>query len=108
MHEKKAAATALHMLAMERVHQTENEEYDHEQDDNYHESQLARAAACYALPESRRTYTHAVSSDDRGVPINWPWLPSYWKPTPDNRLRELQKAGGLILAEMERILRAQP
>lgn len=105
MHEKKAAATALHMLAMERVHQTEDDEYDPEQDDVYHESQLARAAACYALPESRRTYTGL--SDDRGVPTNWPWLPSYWKPTPDDRLRELQKAGGLILAEMERILRAE-
>lgn len=35
----------------------------------------------------------------------WPWDESWWKPT--NRRRDLVKAGALILAEIERLDRAE-
>ena len=34
----------------------------------------------------------------------WPWNGSYWKPTPDDRIKELTKAGALIAAEIDRLL----
>jgi len=36
----------------------------------------------------------------------WPWHPLQWKPTPKDRVRELVKAGALIVAEIERLQRA--
>lgn len=38
-----------------------------------------------------------------GVPSGWPWERRDWKPTPDDRVRELVKAGALYVAEAERI-----
>ena len=36
-------------------------------------------------------------------PTLWPWALSQWKPTPDDRIRELTKAGALIAAEIDRL-----
>ena len=32
------------------------------------------------------------------------WDDTWWKPTPDNRIKELIKAGALIAAEIDRLL----
>ena len=40
-----------------------------------------------------------------GAPYLWPWRPSWWKPTPDDRVRELVKTGALIAAEIDRLRR---
>ena len=40
-----------------------------------------------------------------GIPPTWPWDESWFKPTPDDRIRELVKAGALILAEIDRLQR---
>ena len=37
----------------------------------------------------------------------WPWREGEWKPTPDDRVRDLAKAGALIAAEIDRIQRAR-
>ena len=55
---------------------------------------MAVAAACYALPAWCRGRTR-----------RWPWDDEWWKPTPDDRIRELVKAGALIAAEIDRLLR---
>lgn len=34
----------------------------------------------------------------------WPWSDEKWNPEPDNRIRELAKAGALIAAEIDRLL----
>ena len=33
----------------------------------------------------------------------WPWNLIWWKPTPNDRIRELVKAGALIAAEIDRL-----
>lgn len=38
--------------------------------------------------------------------FSWPWNGRWWKPT--NRRRDLIKAGALIVAEIERLDRAEP
>jgi hypothetical protein len=37
----------------------------------------------------------------------WPFFTRPWKPTPDNRIRELEKAGALIAAEIDRLQRME-
>jgi hypothetical protein len=37
----------------------------------------------------------------------WPWDREWWKPTPNNRIRELAKAGALIAAEIDRLQRLE-
>ena len=35
--------------------------------------------------------------------IMWPWEANWWKPTPEDRIKELAKAGALIAAEIDRL-----
>jgi hypothetical protein len=51
------------------------------------------------MPVRERIYTHPNS----WLPGWWPWAERFWKPTPDDRVRELVKAGALIAAEIDRL-----
>lgn len=64
--------------------------------------ELAIAAACYVLAENARSYGRNHVDE---LPVKWPWPEEWWKPTPDDRIRELAKAGALIAAEIDRIKR---
>lgn len=69
-----------------------------EHDDRHHEAgELASAAMCYARS--------AAFGATGALPPFWPWSSQHWKPS-DPR-RDLVKAGALILAEIERIDRAE-
>ena len=59
---------------------------------------MANAASCYAMIPALRPASFP--------PAHWPWLDG-WKPTPDDRIRELAKAGALIAAEIDRLQRIQ-
>lgn len=83
------------LIAAERRRQVEVEGWTPEHDAQRGDD-LALAAACYTIPESwRRSHVLAL------WPLGWPW-----KPCPDDRVRELVKAGALIAAEIDRLLRA--
>lgn len=90
----------------ERKRQIEKEGFDVNADRCYKNEELAQAAAAYAQPESQRTY---IDIGSLWLTIMWPpcWRKNMWKPSKDNsikgRIRELEKAGALILAEMERL-----
>ena len=92
-----ATRRALLLLEVERVRQTSEEGWTTEHDAEHACGELSAAAACYATPTGLRY----LAKD--GTPTVWPWASSWWKPTPDDRERELVKAGALILAELERI-----
>lgn len=105
------------LIAAERQRQVEKEGWTPEHDDTHDHDELALAAAVYALPDRRRSYRRRCSSwpfpPDRGdttwtEPAHWPWSGDDFKPTPDDRVRELVKAGALIAAEIDRLLRLQP
>ena len=93
-------------IAAERKRQIKEEGWSEYHDDvTWTHGELARAAACYALPGYIRK---KVTGDMRikvGLFDIWPWPAGCWKPTPDNRIRELEKAGALIAAEIDRLLR---
>jgi hypothetical protein len=87
---------AICLITNERMRQVNEEGWSIEHDDAQTIDQLARAAACYAIPEAWRF---------RIFPMLWGWDRKWWKPTPDDRIRELTKAGALIVAEISRLLR---
>ncbi|WP_018435313.1 Lar family restriction alleviation protein [Paraburkholderia atlantica] len=96
-----AAATApltdaARDVLAERQRQVTAEGWTPAHDDEHTESEIALAAACYAM---------AAGGYAKGqTPPNWPWSLSWWKPAYGRR--DLIKAGALILAESERIDRA--
>ncbi len=99
----------------ERRRQLERKGYDAVHDNRYHRGQLAMAAACYAAPEKifiQRQYARQILLEDP-----WPWDASF-DDRPDRggevdrrgqsvaaRVRELARAGALIAAEIDRLLR---
>ena len=87
-------------IAAERKRQTEVEGWTTEHDAEHVDGSLATAASIYAMPPRNR-----LIRGDGGAPLGWPWAYSWWKPTPKDRVRELEKAGALIAAEIDRILR---
>lgn len=99
-------AAARDVLA-ERNRQQSVEGWTPEHDDTHNGGELARAAACYARHASARGGIYAENPEvyqAESVPDDWPWAEEWWKPT--SPYRDLEKAGALILAEMERINRA--
>lgn len=97
--ERNIMKTGIEIIAEERKRQIEVEGWDSEHDKiANNDEQLAEAAALYALPEIRRTYEYDVNN-------LWPWNKKWWKPTPNDRIRELAKAGALIAAEIDRLQR---
>ncbi|QEL64764.1 hypothetical protein OTERR_12880 [Oryzomicrobium terrae] len=79
----------------ERRRQIEDEGWPPEDDDRYIKRELSAAAECYVGAASARDECPAI----------WPWAREWWKPS-DYR-RNLVKAGALILAEIERLDRAE-
>lgn len=95
------ATPAIKAAVDERQRQIEKEGYDESHDDDHFKGEIARAASTYAQPRLYRT------DDFRGAPSLWPWHKKYWKPTPNDRKREITKAMALLIAEYERIERKE-
>ncbi|MDV6376459.1 hypothetical protein [Deinococcus arenicola] len=84
-------------IAAERTRQQKAEGWTPEHDDGHTDGVLARVAAFYAL---------ATTEGGVGWKI-WPkhWEPRWYKPT--TKRRDLIKAAALIVAEIERLDRAE-
>lgn len=99
--------TGIELIARERERQITQEGWTPEHDHSHVDNSLAKAAACYAMPaEEREKYqSYTYSEPRRWFPRWWPssWSVDRWKPTPDNRIKELVKAGALIAAEIDRL-----
>ena len=92
--------TGIELIADERTRQVAEEGWTPEHDAGHTDGELADAAACYAMTE----YERAVSElyHDRRYYL-WPFNEESWKPSPNDRIRELVKAGALIAAEIDRL-----
>jgi hypothetical protein len=99
--------TGIERIAAERRRQIEKEGWTPEHDDEHGEGELALVAACYAMTKEARG-KRASDPLARLWPDSWDW--EWWKPARRNRIRELEKAGALIAAEIDRLqrLEAQP
>lgn len=86
--------TGVERIAAERELQRDVEGWDAEHDRG-HAAQLSQAGATYALDPILSPVPRAAM---------WPWDPKWWKPTPSDRVRELEKAGALIAAAIDDLL----
>lgn len=84
----------------ERKRQVSVEGWHTEHDAVHSSGELSSAAAAYALSAAQSCGT--CTPEPACI---WPWGYDYWKPT--NTRRDLVKAGALILAEIERLDRAE-
>lgn len=105
--------SVIEEIKVERARQMEQEGWDAAHDDQHTDGSLAQAAACYALTErsiGSRTVFQVIENEIfyRDIPLAWPrsWHPKWWKPK--NRRHDLIRAAALIVAEIERIDRANP
>lgn len=92
--------TGIELIAEERQRQIEKEGWTPEHDAHHDTGDLALAAAAYASAE---LYRRTTSEGCDNTPHIWPFEREWWKPTPNDRIRELQKAGALIAAEIDRL-----
>lgn len=90
---------ALRDVAAERERQIDKWEYDASHDDMATRGQMACAAACYAA------FGLGLRVAQQAKQLLWPWDAIYWKPK--THRQNLVKAGALILAEIERLDRAE-
>lgn len=115
-------STGVERIAAERTRQMEVENWSPEHDDEHTDSSLAWVATCYAAPGLIRVRRPVID----GEIYEDPW-PSSWDGQYDKRpkhggsvqpnspfvlnrqerIRQLEKAGALIAAEIDRLLRAE-
>ena len=106
----KTKLSGVQIIALERERHSEVEGWTPEHDDQHSDGELAEAASCYAAYANIRA--GGMDARDKGYDLTigrtyrWPWKRHWWKPTPNDRIRELAKAGALIAAEIDRLQRA--
>ena len=94
--------TGIQLIAQERKRQIESEGYTSLNDEVYLEGELANAAAYYFMIDELIDFMDENWGNDMHLHI-WPFDLNYLKRVPEDRIRELQKAGALIAAEIDRI-----
>lgn len=119
--------SGVERIADERARQIAQEGYSEEHDDIHDDHSLALAAICYAAPEQvylKKENTIYNQPIQYVFTDAWPWAVradkrqytrvvrggvTVYDPTLDEGkyIRQLEKAGALIAAEIDRLLRAQ-
>ena len=96
----------IELIEEERKRQIEKEGFDSKHDFEHRNDDLALAGAVYALPEYIRLFYKYEEENGQKeyCPLWWPFEAKSFKPTPNDRKRELVKAGALIAAEIDRII----
>lgn len=99
VHQAAAITPAARDVLAERRRQVEVEGWTQEHDDEHESGEIAKAAACYALQS-------AMPGNQGDYLRFWPaqWDSSWWRPR--DRRRDLVRAAALLLAEIERLDRA--
>lgn len=92
--------TAIELIAEERQRQITDKGWTPEHDDAHVHGELSSAAMCYAGAEIFQVNGENISGR---TPNGWPW-DEKWNPSYDP-IRNLVKAGALIVAEIERLQR---
>jgi hypothetical protein len=96
--------SAIDDIVAERKRQIEVEGWDLAHDDKHDMGELADAAAAYTLRPILRKAVVSPYTMNTIFDRIWPWAREWWKP--QDRRRDLVKAGALIVAEIERLDRA--
>lgn len=98
----------IERIAAERSRQIDAEGWTAAHDDAHNPGDLAVAAKSYIEFTAilmRDPTARDLREYREGPPPDWPWHVDWWKPS-DDPVRNLEKAGALIAAEIDRIVRA--
>lgn len=98
----KNTKTGVELIAEERKRQIESEGWTSEYDKHHSNGELADAAALYAMTEEIRAYVDLKWGNDMWLHF-WPFDFKRLKFTPEDRVKQLSKAGALIAAEIDRL-----
>jgi hypothetical protein len=90
---------------MERKRQVMAEGWSPQHDDEHDAGELAAAGAAYAFNAADQLYPHSQGDGNNEQPIVWPWDSKWWKPKGPRR--DLVRAAALLIAEIERLDRAE-
>ena len=98
--------TGAERITAERQRQIDVEGYDAEHDasEGCGGAALLQAADCYLGWATEQAQDDDPVKTYGRMPEWWPWEPRDWKPSEDP-IRNLEKAGALIAAEIDRVLR---
>lgn len=101
--------TGIERIAAERQRQIEVEGWTPEHDAQHATGELSAVATFYSELASLQCCdgcAYLVRQRMVTTPKSWPWDVSWWKPS-DNPIRNLEKAGALIAAEIDRLQRVK-
>ena len=93
--------TGIELVAEERQRQIKEENFSiiHDVKQYANNSQLEYAAVAYALPDELTTQWQRDNLFHRSN--LFPWDKEWWKPSPNDRVRELVKAAALLIAKID-------
>lgn len=108
--------TGAERIAAERRRQIEAEGWTPEHDDEHVHGEIAWAAVCYAAPALVKAFVpvpcgcREACCEHVGGTVSrwtdpWPWERNADKRRSATRIRDLEKAGALIAAEIDRLQR---
>lgn len=97
--------SGVELIARERARQISVEGWTPEHDDSHDKGELLEASYAYAKA-AIKCIKHEYYRIINDPPPEWPWESEWWKPSPD-AIRNLEKAGALLAAEIDRLKRAQ-
>lgn len=100
-------STGVELISKERTRQVNQEGWSPEHDDEHDRGELARAAACYAVASAFDVKDVGLVAIQKILVALWPptWAVKWWKPK--DRKSNLVRAGALIAAELDRLLREE-
>lgn len=107
----KRKRTGAERIERERARQILEEGYDEKHDARHTDGALAIAAACYATAAGivlemnglQRSLDIPRRYEACPTPTDWPWPDASWRPTPQDPIRMLEKAGALIAAQIDQL-----
>ena len=99
-----SATAGVALIAAERARQVSVEGWTPAHDDQHAGAEMALAASCYVMHAGIQACGREIPRHLR--PKRWPWQLRWWKPSEDP-VRNLEKAGALIAAEIDRLKRAK-
>lgn len=98
-----ASSSGAYRIFVERSRQTEVEGWTAEHDAEHDTCELSAASVAYIHHAVGQANGICWPEDEPPVPAGWPWHRDWWKPS-DDPVRDLEKAGALIAAEIDRLL----
>jgi len=97
--------TGAELIAKERQRQINEAQWTAEHDDEHEVGVLAQAGGVYAIRAAAQLGLD-IADEYLLFPSAWPFDMEWYKPTSQDPIRQLVKAGALIAAEIDRLQRA--